>query len=1209
MTMVGAMRKSALGAIVVSLAAICVTAAPQAASAATAWWHLQSAARPTYLHPGSAKDEVQEMVVTATGGNVTVIEPVSLEEAEIGTGSLKLAMFAYNAPSSQVQVALEEIYGAGNLQVSGGPGGPYTVTFRGALAGQKLKPVNVEYAPGFGLEGEATVEEVAAGEPDGELVVTAADLGDAPANGQEEVKGEKSPVVVTDRLPAGLKAVSAEAVAGYKGHLPKAECTVRPSEVSCAYSHTLPEYEQIGVVVGVIVESDAKSGELNEVGASGGGSVFSSIERPIRIGQNTPFGIDNYELTNEDEGGSADTQAGSHPFQTTFTIGLNQTAEAEPAALVKDLHFKLPPGMVGNPTPITQCTLAQFASLQCPQQSVVGAVIVTFNEPDLLGISTWTTPLYNLEPAYGEPARFGFAPTRQTPVFIDTAVQTGGDYGIVGNVDNIIQTVGFLDSEVTFWGVPGDSRHDGARGADCQFAESEAAEGLKPSSVCTPLEDHHPAPFMTMPTECTGSLQTSVEGDSWDTPVPEGQEQSVPGQAMPALDGCNRLPFSPSVRVTPDGTAGSTPTGLNVDEHISQETTLVGNGLAESAVKGLTVTLPEGVALNPAAADGLQACSEAQIGLQDAEVPSCPEDSKVATATIRTPVLPDALEGAVYLAEQNQNPFGSLVALYLFAEDPKAGLSVKATGQVVENPVTGQLTTHFERDPLFEGQTITSQYLPPLPAEDIELHFFGGDRAPLTTPALCGAYTTATTFTPWAENGNTESASTFDVTSGPNGAPCHDPSPFAPTLTAGTTSIQAGGFSPFTMTMSREDGQQNLQAVKLKMPPGLLGTLSSVKLCEEPEADAGTCEPESLIGETTVSVGVGGDPFSVTGGKVYITGPYGGAPFGLSIVNPAKAGPFDLGQVVVRGKLEVDPTTSVLTVTTDDTGPYRIPTILDGIPLQIRRVNVTINRPKFTFNPTNCSPLVIAGSLTSTEGSVSSIPVPFQATNCAVLAFKPKLAASTSGKTSRRSGASLTVKLSYPAGPYDANIAKVKVDLPKQLPSRLTTLQKACPAATFEANPARCPVGSIVGRAKASTPVLPVPLSGPAYFVSYGGMKFPELVIVLQGYGVTVHLHGETFIDKAGITSSTFRTIPDVPVGTFELILPQGAGSALAANGSLCASKLTMPTAFVGQNGATIKTSTSITVTGCAKHKPAKKATRHKRETRHKKAGRHEKGK
>ncbi len=335
----------------------------------------------------------------------------------------------------------------------------------------------------------------------------------------------------------------------------------------------------------------------------------------------------------------------------------------------------------------------------------------------------------------------------------------------------------------------------------------------------------------------------------------------------------------------------------------------------------------------------------------------------------------------------------------------------------------------------------------------------------------------------------------------------------------------------------------------------------------------------------------------MTGGKVYITGPYKGAPFGLSIVNPAKAGPFDLGKVIVRAKIEVDQETAQLTITTDTEGPFKIPTIIDGIPLEIRHVNVNINRQGFTFNATNCSPLAITGTLASSEGSSSALSVPYQVTNCAVLAFKPKLTADTSGKPSRLDGTSLHVKLTYPAGPYDANISRVKVELPKALPSRLTTLQKACTAAVFDHNPANCPAASIVGHATATTPVLPVPLTGPAIFVSHGNESFPSLNIILQGYGVTVHLVGTTFISKTGITSSTFKTVPDVPVGSFELTLPQGPYSALTANTNLCKAKLAMPTEFVGQNGALIKTTTKIQATGCPKAK--KKAHRRKTRSKH----------
>jgi hypothetical protein len=562
----------------------------------------------------------------------------------------------------------------------------------------------------------------------------------------------------------------------------------------------------------------------------------------------------------------------------------------------------------------------------------------------------------------------------------------------------------------------------------------------------------------------------------------------------------------------------------------------------------------------------------------------CPSGSKVGTVKIKTPLLDHELEGAVYLAAQNANPFGSLVAMYMIIEDPVSGSLVKLTGEVSLS-ATGQIVTTFKNTP-------------DIPFEELQLHFFGGERAPLTTPSRCGTYTTQATFVPWDGNGPVNTSSSFVIDHGPHGSPCPGASlPFDPSLVAGATSNQAGGLTPFTMTMSREDGNQNLQAVSLKMPPGLSGLLTGVELCGEAQANAGTCGPNSQIGETIVSVGVGNDPFSVKGGKVFLTGPYRGAPFGLSIVNPAKAGPYDLGVVIVRARIEVDPITADLTVTSDNEGPYKIPTIVDGIPLEIKHVNVTINRPGFTFNPTDCDPLSITGSLSSTEGATSAVSVPFQATNCARLGFKPQFSVSTSGKTSRAGGASLHVKLVYPKLPFgsQANIGSVKVSLPKQLPSRLTTLQKACPDSTFTANPAACGAASRIGMATATTPLIPMVLAGPAYFVSHGGAKFPELVIVLSGYGVTVQLHAETFINKAGITSSTFRTIPDVPVGTFELTLPQGKYSALAAIGNLCKSKLAMPTAFTAQNGAVIHRSTPIAVTGCAKHGKAKKQGKRKK--------------
>ncbi len=984
-------------------------------------------------------------------------------------------------------------------------------------------------------------------------------------------------------------------------------CVVSGQAVECKYGAQVWPYKQITLELTVKVAPGAGRG-VNEVSVSGGGAPAASSRHALAL-EAPSYGVQSYELTPEEEGGLPSTQAGSHPFQLTTTLMFNAQAvrisefesrasefgqfnpEVQPVAFTKDLRFNLPAGLVGNPTPLAKCSVHQFLQYyqnkeQCPDNTVVGVatpIVTSFHELGSAPLAN-SAPMYILEPSVGEPAKFGFL-TPAGPVILDTYVRTGGDYGVVVTVSNITQTVAFIGNIVTFWGVPADTRHDSARSFAClrSFA-SENKNGVEPGEepeASCPVKEK-PQPLVIMPTSCTGPLHTTIEADSW-SDIGKYTEpfaytfQNSAGEPI-STDGCNRLNFEPSISVAPDGQEASTPTGLTVGEHVPQEASLNPTGLAESAVKDTEVTLPAGVAINPAGADGLSACSEGQVALESPDEQTCPESSKIGTVEIKTPLLPHPLVGAAYLAEQDANPFGSLIAMYIDVYDPISGVRVKVAGEVKPDPVTGQLVSTFDNTP-------------DLPFEELSLHFFGGSRAPLGTPALCGSYTTTASITPWSGNPPVDSSSEFDITSGPNHTPCADPLPFKPELTTGSLNIQAGAFTPFTMTMSREDGNQNLDAIQLKMPPGLLGTLSSVKLCGDAEGNAGTCGPESLIGETTVGVGLGGNPYTVTGGKVYITGPYDGAPYGLSIVNPAKAGPFNLGQVVVRAKIEVNPEDAALTITSDATGPYAIPQIIDGIPLQIKHVNVSIDRSDFTFNPTNCAPTEIGGSLTSSQGAVSELHVPFQVTNCATLAFKPIFSVSTSGKTSRANGASLSVKLTYPKAPFgtQANIGKVKVDLPKQLPSRLTTLQKACPAGVFEANPATCPPDSRIGSATATTPVLPVYLEGPAYFVSHGGAKFPELIVALSGEGVTVYLHGETFINKAGITSSTFRTIPDVPIGTFELKLPQGPDSALAANGNLCTSKLVMPTSFVAANGMSIKQSTPITATGCPKKK-AKKA-------------------
>jgi hypothetical protein len=1076
----------------------------------------------------------------------------------------------------------------------------------------------------------------------GQIVVSAENRGDAGTAGE---------VTISDRLPAGLQATAIEAIAGESqsggGSSGPVACTL--ATLTCTFGtfesegvvhqESLPPYEQIEVRISVSVKAGRAGGTeslQNTATVSGGGAVSPvSASHAIEVNGTEKFGVEDFQASAENAGGSLDTQAGSHPFQLTSVVTLNTRAPEpggpETVGQPKDIVPELPAGLLADPIGLAQCTEGQLAIDRCPAQSAVGAATVTFNESANEGVDTVATPIFNMEPLRGEPARFGINLLSSRSVLIETQIRSGGDYGVKIIAGNITQTVWLLSLKLTFWGVPGDQRHDGERGREC----------LKNPSTCTSTTEAT-APFLSLPSSCAGPLESTVEGDSW-TQAYARQKEGLPPQleplretAMAGVVGCNKLPFSAVIHTTPDVEEASTPSGLNVDLHVPQTASSDPEGLDESSVRDITVALPEGVALNPAAAGDLEACSQGLIGFEGVKelpvksgtsVPTftpylpgsfaalaagedeplrpgvnfCPNAAELGTVKIATPLLANPLEGAVYLASPqsfpggpSENPLRSPVAVYVVAEEPEAGVLVKLPGKITLDQQTGQITVTFEDTPR-------------LPFEDIDLAFFGGERALLATPARCGSYTTQASFVPWSAEASdvaaltVHSSSTFDITTGPKtlsepgGSPCPGSSlPFNPSLTAGTTSLQAGSYSPLTMTIGREDGQQAIQSVALTLPPGLTGMISSVPLCPQAQASAGTCPAASQIGETTIGAGVGGEPYTLTGGRIYLTEAYDGAPFGLSIVVPAEVGPFDLQEgrpIVIRAKLEIDPATAALTIATGS-----IPHIIEGFPLQIQHLNITINRPGFILNPTDCAPLKITGTIDGDEGAGASLSTPFRAANCATLPFNPTMTASTQAKASRAGGASLSVKLTYPARSGSqgvgmetrpsTNMAALKVDLPKALPARLKTLRQACLARVFAANPAACPVGSIAGYARVLTPILPGVggglLTGPVYFVGRGSERFPGLVLVLSGDGVRLDLAGTTFIDaKTEVTSLTFKTLPDVPVSSLELTLPEGSHSALAASANLCKSKLAMPTALVGQNGSQIHESTKVRVVGC----------------------------
>ncbi len=1059
--------------------------------------------------------------------------------------------------------------------------------------------------------------------------------------GEGSVDGASEAVTLSDELPAGVRPIAVEFKSSDGFRELQLPCPAPTSQVvACTFSEQLPPFGKLLMRITVRTE-DPSDPLFNAVSVQGGETQAPGpLRKELAVNDApTPFGVETYALAPEEgggrgegESGSFDSRAGSHPFQLTQTLDLDQTlaSYSKPAqeegvfpsapALPRDLHFKLPAGLVGDPDAVPRCSDTEFTTEGfektdlCPADTAIGVASVVLNEPNQLGLSDLSVPVFNLVPAPGEPARFGFEVVN-VPVIVRTAVPSGGEYAVEASVENASEAAQILSSQVTLWGVPGDTRHDQSRGWEC-LGNGAWLKRAEPAKPCKALGHESPTAFLSLPTSCERAPVTTMSGDSW--PLGNGRGGSVIEQGPStsyefpsALTGCGQLPFEPSLDVQPETTEGATPTGLDVGVDVSLGSTLSGSpeALAEADVRKTTVTLPEGLQVNPSAANGLEVCSAFEFGFAGAseaeqtanagfspEAPNCPDASKVGTVSIETPLLEaQQVNGSVYLAEQNTNPFQPPLVLYLVAEDPTAGVLVKLAGTITPNMANGQLESTFENTPQ-------------LPFSHLRLHFFGGDRASVSTPPKCGSYSAAASFTAWSGSvQQPRSEPPFAIGSGPNGSSCSDPLRFAPAVKAGASVHQAGALSPFTLTLGHPDADQPLESVDLRLPPGISALISQVTQCSEAQALANACPPGSVVGHVTAVAGLGGEPVTL-GGVVYLTGAlkatasHGAAPFGLLAVTRAAVGPFDLGSISVFSTLSIDPATAAVTVQSEP-----IPKLVRGVPAQLKELQVTVERPgdaPFQFNPTNCDPMAIAGTLRGYEGANAAVSYPFQVENCQSLPFKPVLKATTQGHASKANGASFVVKVTS-AGLGQANIAKVDLQLPKALPARLTTIQKACIAAVFQANPATCPEGSNIGTAVIHTPVINSPVTGPAYLVSHGNAAFPDVEFVLQGEGVTLVLDGKTDIKK-GITYSKFESAPDEPFTTFETTLPAGPHSALTANVperahfNLCGQNLVMPTTIMAQSGKVIEQKTKIAIGGCG----AVKSSKSKRLTRKQKLAR-----
>jgi len=848
-------------------------------------------------------------------------------------------------------------------------------------------------------------------------------------------------------------------------------------------------------------------------------------------------------------------QAAGHPNFGITDFGFEFTEAGlppvkTPEGNVKDVRVDLPPGLSVNPEATVQCTEAQLNESVCPKESQVGVDEAVGTAEFVAGSGLKATkteefPVFNMVRNPGEPARFGveIKIPAVAPVLanvrsyleggiswhkeLETPESSGvptGDFHEFFKITNFPKTPELVESRLIFWGRPQEESHVGK-----------------------------PTAFLTLPSTCSSRPVTYLHVDSYQ----ESGKFIKYASESPETTGCGSLAFNPTVSIGGETTQSDQPDGVEGALHVPLSTTAPSSPNSPN-VNTAEVALPEGMTLNPSAAHGLQSCTNAQIGLGTNNAIGCPAASVIGTDVVEAPgVPPGSLTGNIYLAPQEgqQPESGREFRAFVVAEAPQYGVGVRLEAQLRANRQTGRLTAVIANNPQ-------------IPFENFRLKLNGGALAPLANPLSCGTALLEASLTPYTGEPASLSSSPFATSGCPSSGP-----PFALGQATANQPSKAGAYTSYTLNLTRGDGQQYLQKVSTTLPAGLLGAIPSVTLCGEPQVAQGTCPAASEIGTATVAAGAGSMPYSFSG-PVSLTGPYAGAPYGLSIAIPAVGGPFNLGTVVTRATLTVGLYSGRVTATSV------LPTIVSGVPLRLKSINVTVNRPNFLFNPSSCGALSSESTLLSTFGSTQSLSSPFAVSDCGGLAFKPSVSASTTAKSSKANGASLEVKVSQ--GAHQANIRQMLLTLPRQLPSRLTTLQKACPAALFEDGepPGACPSSSRVGGVTVSTPVLAGKLTGPAYLVSHGGGAFPDLDLVVRGDGVEVVLVGHTLI-RSGTTTSRFESLPDVPISAVAVSLPIGAHSLLGANGVLCNEKLNAPTTIIGQSGAKIARTTKITVTGC----------------------------
>jgi hypothetical protein len=857
--------------------------------------------------------------------------------------------------------------------------------------------------------------------------------------------------------------------------------------------------------------------------------------------QGSPIPIEEFQTK------STGQQAGGHPdLVTEFKLG-----EIEKQA-AKTVTFEAPEGIFGNPNAVARCTSADFAVSECPVNSQIGVITVwayhNGNTEDLLG----TAPLYDMVPLATEAARFQFVvPVVDIPIAVPVSVRTGSDWGLRFSVTEISQQTPLRKVKMTFWGVPlaaankPERFQKGSPGNPPGCAEKEHAS----ECITKPGEPSQtPQPLIDNPTFCNGvALPTELTVQSYQHP------NEPPARAVseyPAIDGCEAQNFNPVLSASLTTSETDSASGLNLGFKVPQKLELAPS---PSELRTATVLLPEGLNINPDAADGQSACRDSEANFGSDGPANCLDNSKIGTVRIGTPALDEPLRGSLYIGEPK--PGDQYRLIMALSGD---GINGKLVGRVIPDPVTGRLTAAFED-------------LPQVPFEEFDVHLFASDRGLMATPTRCTLFSARAHFIPWNDILSAQdSEQSFGLNEGPGGQLCPgEIRPFSPRLVAGSDNPLAGEFSAFHLKLDRDDGDQFLGDLNFRMPPGFTGDLRGISYCPESSIAAAaqmsgkaekaspSCPGSSEIGTSNVAAGPGSHPFHAVG-KMYLAGPLKGAPLSLVAITPAIAGPYDYGNVVVRVALQVDPLTAQVSAESET-----MPQIIGGVPIRMRSIQVNIDRPNFTINPTNCSVFSVDSQGIGDQGTVTDFSSYFHAVNCARLGFEPKMGIRLlGGKKQTRRGANPALRFDLWTRAGDANLKSLAVTLPKAFAIDQRHLGNICSRAELASR--HCAGRQAIGNVRVDTPLLDQPLTGLAYAVSGFG-KLPHVVFILNGQ-VTIMPEAESSSVGGGFLKTVVPVIPDAPVGHFRFDLFGGKHGYLVNTRSTCGSEPVVRVRYVAQN-------------------------------------------